>query len=137
MYFNMRRCGIYKIIYVAKSIRISVRKGDDFLKKYVRVVAVLIVLSFCGGLHAKAAEAAEITGLWKTYNKDKTKVYHTLRVYSDRNVTYGAHMETYVNRVLKDYTHQMYSGIGDKYMQGGTVSCKIGDDITVNTWTVK
>lgn len=103
------------------------------MKKYIRVVAVLIVLSFCGSLHTRVAEAAEITGLWRTYNEDRTRVYHTLRVYSERNVTYGAHMETYVNKVLKDYTHQMYSGIGERYMYGGTVSCKIADDIIVKS----
>lgn len=107
------------------------------MKKYMRVIAVMIVLSFCVSLHTKVAEAAVITGLWKVYNKDKTKVYHTLEVYSDKNVTYGVHMETYVNKVLKDYTHQMYSGIGAKYLYGGTVSCKTGDNITVHPWATK
>ncbi|MCM1245940.1 MAG: hypothetical protein NC293_09900 [Roseburia sp.] len=104
------------------------------MKRYMRVVAVLIMLSFCGGLHAKAAEAAEIRGHWRKYNEAKTKVWHVLEVYSDRNEAYGAHMKSYVNKVLKDYTHQMYSGIGTRYMVGGAVPCKIGDDITIHSW---
>lgn len=108
-----------------------------FLKKCMRVVAVLIVLSFCGGLHAKVAEAAEVLQIEQNYNPIYGTMSYTLVTYSAKNQKYNAHLFTYINGKLGDYTHRIFSGSGVKRLQGGDVPYKLGDSMSANGYVVK
>lgn len=106
------------------------------MKKYMRVIAVLIVLSFCGTLHPKVAEASISASVTQSHDK-YGRVFHTLVIYSDKDVRYHGHLKTYVNEKMADYTHKIFSGSGYRLLEGGHIFCRTGDQIAVDGYTVK
>lgn len=106
------------------------------MKKYMRVIAVLIILSFCGTLHTRVVEAAEAVTITQGHDRSG-RVFHTLVTYSGKNERYHAHLKTYVNQKMADYTHKIFSGSGYRYLEGGHLFCKTGDDIELDGYVVK
>lgn len=107
------------------------------MKKYMRVVAVLIVLSFCGSLHARVAEAAEVLRIDQNYNPLYGTMSYTLVTYSGKNQKYHGHLFTYKNKILGDYTHKILNGIGVKRFEGAGVPYRLGDQMSANGYVVK
>lgn len=107
------------------------------MKKYMRVVAVLIVCAFFGGVHTRVVDAAKAVRIERNYDPHKGIVSHTLVTYSDKNERYHGHLYTYVNDKVADYVHKIFTGSGYKYLYGGIVTCKAGDGIGVRGYVVK
>ncbi|MCM1244745.1 MAG: hypothetical protein NC293_03765 [Roseburia sp.] len=107
------------------------------MKKYMRVIAVFLVLSFCETLHSRTtAEAAMVVTIEQGHD-ESGKVFHTLVTYSDKIERYHAHLETYVNRKMADYTHKIFSGSGYRYMESGHFFSNTGDMIELDGYVVK